>query len=152
MLASTFAPDSTANLPATTSPSILAEDFNDKISSVNFIEYLNNDDYDKLMSENIVFINLVDASAVNTIIECIVRNTPIIVNNHPAVVELLGNKYPLYFRNTNYEMINVEINKILLDDKLLRKGYKYLKKMDKRSFSIGYFVNNFENVLRKITL
>jgi len=31
MLASTFAPDSTANLPATTSPSILAEDFNDKI-------------------------------------------------------------------------------------------------------------------------
>ena len=59
-------------------------------SSVKIIDKLSNEDYDNLLTKNIVFIKLVDASAVNTIIECIVRNTPIIVNRLPATEELLG--------------------------------------------------------------
>jgi hypothetical protein len=124
------------------------EDLNEKISSVNFIEYLSNEEYDNLITENIVFINLVDASAVNTIIECIVRTTPIIVNYHPAVIELLGEKYPLYFYNN--ETINVEINKMLKDDKLIRKAHKYLKIMNKKRFGIRYFIQEFEKILIKL--
>ena len=45
-------------------------------------ERLSNDHYDSLLAENIVFINLIDASAVNTVLECIVRNTPFI--NHKS--------------------------------------------------------------------
>jgi hypothetical protein len=115
------------------------------------MEYLDNDEYDELMTENIVFINLVDASAVNTIIECIVRTTPIVVNKHPAVVELLGNDYPLYFKqSSDYNSINIDINKMIQDDKLIRKAHKYLKSMDKSGFSISSFVDEFKNILVKL--
>ena len=39
------------------------EDILFKLKSVDFIEHLENDNYDKILSENIVYINLVDASA-----------------------------------------------------------------------------------------
>ena len=126
------------------------EDLCKKTNSVNFIEYLDNDSYDNLFTENIIFINLVDASAVNTIIECIVRTTPIIVNKHPAVVELLGEKYPLYFyNNTDYYKMNIEINELIKDDSIIRKAHKHLKLINKHTFSIDYFIESFQNILIK---
>jgi hypothetical protein len=89
----------------------------------------------------------VDASAVNTIIECIVRTTPIVVNKHPAVVELLGEKYPLYFKQSS---VNIDIYKMIQDDKLIRKAHKYLKRMDKSRFSSSSFVEEFKNILVKL--
>jgi hypothetical protein len=123
------------------------DDIYGKITSVNYIEYLDNDSYDILMTENIIFINLVDASAVNTVIECIVRSTPIIVNKHPAVVELLGENYPLYFNN---EDLYIEINNLLSNDKLIRNAHNYLKRMDKKFFHINTFVNEFHNIITKL--
>ena len=52
-------------------------------NSVEIIQYLDNEQYDKLLSNNIVFLNLIDASACNTLLECITRNTPIIINPIP---------------------------------------------------------------------
>jgi len=126
------------------------DDICDKIKSVDYIEYLDNDSYDVLMTENIIFINLVDASAVNTVIECIVRSTPIIINKHPAVVELLGEKYPLYFNNTHYSTMDIEINNLLSNDKLIRNAHNYLKSMDKNVFYINTFVNEFHNIITKL--
>jgi hypothetical protein len=128
------------------------DDIVEKVSSIRFLEYLNNDEYDKLMTENIVYINLVDASAVNTIIECIVRNTPIIVNKHPSVVELLGEKYPLYFTasSTNYNLINVQVYNMLCSDSLIRRSHRYLKRMDKSRFHIKSFVTEFKKYLQDI--
>jgi hypothetical protein len=117
------------------------ENMYNKIKSVNFIDYITDTDYDALITKNIVYINLVDASAVNTIIECIVRHTPIIVNKHPAVVELLGEKYPLYHSNNN------EICELLKSDKLIRKAYHYLKKLNCETFSIGTFLKNFQKII-----
>lgn len=123
-----------------------------KINSIEFIEYLDNDKYDILLSENIVFINLVDASAVNTVIECIVRATPIIVNKHPAVVELLGKNYPLYFNSDcfDYNGINTEINNILKSDKLIRRAHLYLKRKNLDCFSILVFITQFAKILKNI--
>jgi len=123
------------------------DDICNKIKSVDYIEYLDNDSYDVLMTENIIFINLVDASAVNTVIECIVRSTPIIVNKHPAVVELLGEKYPLYFNNES--TLDIEINNLLSNDKLIRNAHNYLKSMDKNLFYINTFVNEFHKIITK---
>lgn len=67
--------------------------------SVETIEYLSNEEYDLLLSQNLVYLDLYDASATNTIIECIVRHTPVLVNPLPAVREYLGENYPLYFRD-----------------------------------------------------
>ncbi len=54
--------------------------------------------YDRLLSESVVFLDLIDASANNTVIECLARNTPVLVNRHPAVVEYLGPGLPAVLR------------------------------------------------------
>ena len=72
----------------------------DEWKSVEIISTLENEHYDELLSENIVFLKLVDASAVNTIIECIVRCTPILVNRHAAVEEMLGMEIILFIMMT----------------------------------------------------
>jgi len=102
---------------------------------VEIIEYLDNDLYDELFSSNIIFINLVDASAVNTIIECIVRNTPILVNKIPAVIEMLGEEYPFYYKNID------DIYDMLTHD-MVMKTYIYLRKLDKSKFDISTFINS----------
>ena len=53
--------------------------------------------YDEFLAKTIIFLDLIDASGVTTIVECIVRGTPLLINRHPAVVEYLGEDYPLYF-------------------------------------------------------
>lgn len=127
-------------------------DISQKINTMEFIEFLDNDKYDTLITENIVYINLVDASAVNTMIECIVRSTPIIVNKHPAIIELLGEKYPLYLlsESTDYNSINIEINNFLQTDKIIRKSHLYLKRLKLKPFNISTFINQFAKILKNI--
>ncbi|MCZ2153116.1 MAG: hypothetical protein LC114_04320, partial [Bryobacterales bacterium] len=60
------------------------------------VERLSNDDYDELLSSHAVFLDLAGAVAVNTLLECIMRHTPILVNPYPSIVEYLGPDYPLY--------------------------------------------------------
>jgi len=116
------------------------EDILTKIKTVDILEYTNNEEYDKLLEENIIFINLVDASAVNTVIECIVRNTPIIVNKHPAIIEMLGEEYPLYYDNDSDETINNQIKKLLENGNKIRKAHNYLSRMNKNRYMIQNFV------------
>ena len=100
------------------------------------ITYIDNYDlYDILLSKNIVFIHLFDASANNTVIECIIRNTPIIVNRLEAVEEYLGKNYPLYFNNLD------ELNELITFSNI-EKAYKYLVALDKSELTFGHFNNN----------
>ena len=110
----------------------------DNHQSVTVLQSINNDQYDDLLKNNIIFIKLVDASAVNTILECIVRNTPILVNRLPATEEYLGKDYPLFF-DTISDVTD------LLTNKSIKKAYKYLKKMDKTKFTIEFFLNSLIN-------
>ncbi len=111
--------------------------------SVRIIKKLDNQQYDELLSKNIVFLNLVDASAVNTIIECYIRNTPVIVNRLPAIVEILGENYPLFYDDVK------EVDK-LTNIKNIKKAHKYLKNLDKNILNIDYFINKFFKKLNKI--
>jgi glycosyltransferase involved in cell wall biosynthesis len=63
-------------------------------SDIEVIGPLSDKDYDNLLSKSVVFLNLYDVSACNTLIECMVRATPVLVNRHPAVVEYIGEDYP----------------------------------------------------------
>jgi hypothetical protein len=132
------------------------EDYIDKIkSSVEVIDHLCDADYDKLLSENIVFLNLIDASAVNTVIECIIRNTPLIINRRPAIVEILGDDYPLYYGDSDgntdddYTM-NRQVVELLSDTKKLKSAYKYLLNFDKTKFSVGSFMSEFTKIVRLV--
>ncbi len=129
-------------------PSISRDDKDRKISvtintDVEIIKYLENDIYDNLLKNNIVFIKLIDASAINTLIECVVRNTPIVINKLPAVVEILGESYPLYFNTLEEasEIINL---------KNIEKAHIYLKKLDKSQLKIETFQKNFDIILKTI--
>ena len=127
----------------------LIEYTKDMCDSVEVIERVSNEEYDELLTQNIIFINLVDASAVNTILECIIRNTPIIVNKIPAVIELLGEDYPLYFDNS-IGHINEQISFIMFDTRNLKAAHKYLKAMDKTKFTIECFINNLSEIINAL--
>ena len=100
------------------------------------------EEYDTLLTKNIVIINLFDAAANNTILECIIRNTPIIVNRIEGVIDYLGEDYPLYFDNIT------EIDK-LLDIKKIKEAHLYLKKMDKRKFHTDFFITSLYDLTWK---
>jgi hypothetical protein len=105
-----------------------------QFSSVKVLEHLTNDEYDELLSSNIGFMNLYDASASNGVIECMARNTPLLINPLPPVVEYLGKNYPLYYQTMR------EAADKLSDPELLKKGYYYLKNLDKKILSMNYFL------------
>tara|TARA_Y100000592_G_scaffold100357_1_gene180101 strand:- start:1048 stop:2118 length:1071 start_codon:yes stop_codon:yes gene_type:complete len=99
-----------------------------------------NSEYDNLLSENIVFLDLYDSSANNAVIECIARGTPLLVNNHPAVVEYLGHDYPFYF--SNYD----EAAQKLCDIATIIRAHKYLLNCRSNIEIDGsYFLSAFEN-------
>jgi hypothetical protein len=98
------------------------------------------EEYDNFLENNIVFIDLFDAAANNTILECIVRNTPIIVNRCEGVVEYLGEDYPLYFSNL------YEVNELLSYPNIM-KAHEYLKNLNGDSFDT--FSKNFINIVNK---
>ena len=98
-------------------------------------------EYDEILSKNVVFIELFDASANNTVLECIIRNTPIIVNKLPAVVEYLGDAYPLYFTNLN------QVNDLLSTENII-KANEYLKNLNKTEFKIEYFIKKIFSLIQ----
>ena len=100
-------------------------------------------EYDVLLSENIVFAHLFDAAANNTVLECIIRNTPIIINKIQGVVDYLGEDYPLYFTDVN------EVPNILLNFEKINQAHEYLLKMNKQDITITYFTNQLITILNK---
>lgn len=110
--------------------------------SVEIVERLSNDAYDALLRENIVFLHLVDCSAVNTVLECIVRNTPIIVNRHPALEELLGTEYPGFYSS-------IPQVPFLCDsfDKI-KAMHVYLTRLDKSKYDIQLFLTRLKEIVR----
>ena len=98
---------------------------NDKTVTVH--QYLENSDYLKLLTTSIIFCDYIDCSASNTIVECIATCTPIILNRLPAIVEYLGEDYPLYFD----KIYNSETNSYYLTQENLISAYEYFIKLRK---------------------
>jgi hypothetical protein len=115
--------------------------------SVEVITSLTNEAYDDLLSMNIVFLHLQDCSAVNTVIECIVRNTVIIVNRHPALEELLGYTYPGFYEKNSL----VAASLILGDVGRLKKCYNHLKRLAKSELRIETFMKRFVDIILGIS-
>jgi polysaccharide pyruvyl transferase WcaK-like protein len=110
-------------------------------TSVEIIDTLDNKDYDDMLSKNIVFLDLIDASAVNTLIECIIRSTPILINPLPAIVELLGKDYPFYFNDIT------EANFKASHLPTIKKTFIYLQKINKNVFKIEYFTRRLQKYI-----
>ena len=112
-----------------------------RIDSVEVHNRLDNTEYDQIVSQSIVFLDLIDCSASNTIVECIARQTPILIRRLDPVVEYLGEEYPLYFTDLG------EIPTLLTPEKVC-KARVYLKSR-MPLIRTETFVNNFRTqVLR----
>ena len=110
-----------------------------QLNSVKLVDHLENDEYDKLLTQNIVFLDLYDTSANNAVIECIARGTPLLINKHPATIEYLGEDYPFYFHSLK------DANEKLNDIDLIKDTHQYLMTFDKRKqITIEYFKQQFE--------
>lgn len=109
--------------------------------SVSVIEHIENDEFDTLLSENVVFLNLIDCSAVNTVIECVVRNTPLVINRLPALEELLGKQYPGFYGNlTQAATLCTDLN-------LISQMSLYISKLDKTKYMLETFIEDFQSII-----
>lgn len=113
-------------------------DLNFDFNNIEMWQHLSDGQYDNLLGEAIVFIDLCDNSASNTIIECIVRNTPILINRSKPVEEYLGEDYPFYYSDLD------EADEKLQNEKLIRVVHEYLMcYQGKLELTDHHFVNSF---------
>ena len=113
------------------------------VGETKIVSWLENAAYDALLTRNIIFLELFDASANNAIIEAIARDVPVVVNRHPAVVEYLGADYPLF-----YDEIG-EVER-LLDMERIRAAHEHIRALDKSEFSIDTFIDRLDRFVREI--
>lgn len=107
-------------------------------NSVKILDFLPNDEYDKILTENLVYLDLYDSSANNGIIECMARATPLFINRIPAVVEYLGEGYPLYIDS------QFDLEAKIKDLDLIKRAHLYLKTI-RYKVEIGHFLESMVN-------
>lgn len=97
--------------------------------------FMDNSSYINLLTSSIGFAYYNDVGASNGLLEHIMSNTPIVVNKHPAVIEYIGEQYPLF-----YENILNNPDGYLLNQKCIAECSEYLKERSKLDiFSIKNF-------------
>lgn len=101
--------------------------------SVLSLPYQTHEGFDELLAENLVFLHLYDSVSNNTLVECIVRETPVLVNPLPSVVEYLGPEYPFYFNTLEEAAQKAE------DDVCVRAAHEYLQALLKHPFTPEHF-------------
>jgi hypothetical protein len=115
-----------------------AEIFGATLDGVEEMFRIDNDEYDKMLRSSVVFLDLWDTSANNTVIECVQRATPIICKRHEAVEEYLGKDYPLFFNS-------LEEVEDLIQYEHIKLGHEYLKdRQESGLLSISKFVENIK--------
>lgn len=110
---------------------------------VEVVSWLEDEAYDRLLTESIVFLELLDASANNAVIEAIVRETPIVVNRHPAVVEYLGPAYPLYYDSLD------EVHDLLTMARI-EAANRHLREMDKGDLTVEHFIDRLRTFVNGV--
>lgn len=106
--------------------------------SVMMLDRVTDEEYDQLLSSSIVFLNLYDATSTTTVIECLARNTPLVVNRLPGVTEYLGEGYPLLYDTLE------EATALLASRDTLVQATEYLKLQPmKTKLTYEHFLQSF---------
>jgi hypothetical protein len=121
------------------------EEFKKKIKTPYLLKY---EDYDNLIQSGILIMPLFDAAANNSVLECIISNTPIFVTRCEGTEEYLGKDYPMFFDDIAH------LNKMLQQRKNVLTLYKtthlYLQKMDKTHLSYANFYSDIIKLINDI--
>lgn len=111
-------------------------------SGIEFVDYKSPQEYDELLSRSVVYIHMYDVAACNTMLECIMSNTPILTNRLKGSEEYLGEDYPLFYDSMSHAACLLEKEKILMAN-------NYLKNKDKSKFSVEFFCAELDRSMRK---
>ncbi len=117
-----------------------------RMSLVDSLPTLDNASYDKTMSDSLVFLNLQDAAAVNTVIECIARSVPILLNRNCGLEEVLPPNYPLYYDSIEHAA------KLASDIGAIQTAHHYLIEMDKSYLQINSFMSDLICYLNELSV
>ena len=100
------------------------------------------EEYDRLIKQNIVVVDMWSATANNALMEAMALNVPVLIRKLSSTVEYVGDQYPLLF--SSFE----ELETMLQDEWRLRdmmlRGHLYLKHMDKTRYSLKTFANELQ--------
>jgi hypothetical protein len=107
-----------------------------RFQSVKWISRLEDPEYDNFLTESALFLDFVDCSASNAIVEAIMNEVPLLTPKIPAVVEYLGIDYPLYFSSLS------EIEGLLQEEKM--EAAKIAFQALKPGISVQQFCKNFQ--------
>jgi hypothetical protein len=110
------------------------------VGAVQELSYLPADAYDRLLTDNLVFIEVITSSANNAVVEAIARDTPIVINRHPAVVEYLGPDYPLLYDDI------AQVQSLLTIPRI-RDAHAYIRAMDKTDLTVEHFIDQMRRFM-----
>jgi hypothetical protein len=116
---------------------------NKQLSLVEEISELNKEDYIDLLKCVVVMLPLIDVSACNTLLECIVMKTPVIVPDLDTLRSILPHDYPLFYPVNDY----VEAGKLLDMSKIIM-AHQSLNK-NKKDYSLISFCQNVCSMLQE---
>lgn len=94
--------------------------------------------YDDLLASSVMYLDVYDMAASVLLVECIARNTPVLIPRLPSAVEYLGQEYPLFFDDEQ------QAAAILADPGNVKAAHFYLRSMDKSWLSGQYFARSLE--------
>ena len=114
-------------------------------ANIHLINYLSNEEYDSLLASSLVYLCVHDTSANNALIECLLMSTPFVsVGPHPAMVEYVGNDYPLFLKS-HKEIESIDLN-------IVKSAHEYLKNKKEQyedDLSIDSFIKGLNKIVSK---
>lgn len=115
-----------------------------KQSGVEVVKRLDSTAYQEVLASSVIFINLIDAAANNTILECIARGTPILINAVGGVKEYVGNDYPLLYSDMSHAQHL--IGTIKKNPEILKKTHQHLLSL-RHKYTNKQFISTIKNAL-----
>ncbi|MBW2446929.1 MAG: hypothetical protein JRG83_13490 [Deltaproteobacteria bacterium] len=106
-------------------------------SRVDVLARLPDGEFDVLMSRSVAFVDLYDAGACNTVLECIRSGTPLLVNRLPGTEDYLGPGYPLYHEGAEHAA------SLLADVEAIGEASRVLQKLGTEAvFDLDVFIES----------
>lgn len=115
------------------------------IGEVEIAPRLDHSEYDELMTSSLIFSEYWDVSASNVVVEAIARNTPLVLNRHPALEEYLGAEYPLFFDDIR------DVRELLSDPTRIEHAWGLISEMDKTWLSASSFADNVVKFVNQVS-
>ena len=113
---------------------------------INILKRVTDQKFNNLLVSSVIFLQLKSATANNTVLECIARGTPVIVNPIGGIPEYLGKDYPLYYNGL--ENAKDLIKSIREDPDILIDTHNYLMNIRER-FSKDKFIQGLNEIFKK---